>query len=236
MKELIRQTIQAINDPAIAADGEKLDKLARFAQNLLDHGSERGLTSLTDPSDIVRELIVDSLGAMRYISEGQRVADLGSGGGIPGIPLAVVRPESFFMMVESQNRKSAWIAEQILDLGIQDRAHALPMRIEDVAHDINWRGKLDVVVAKALSSLPSLIELAIPLLKVKGCLLAYKGVKAKEEIEQSANALEKLHCSVEECFTYTLDGRERCICVIRKLRTTPKNYPRRMGVPQHSPL
>ena len=236
MKELIRQGIQSIDNPLIKATEEELDRLAEFAQNLLEHGSERGLTALTNPEDIVRELIVDSLGAMPYIGQDQRIADIGSGAGVPGIPLAIVRPESFFILVESQNRKSAWIEEQILNLGIQAKAHALPMRIEDVAHSDNWRGKLDFVTAKALSALPSLIELAVPLLKVNGCLLAYKGVKFQEEIEQSANALDKLHAKVDEIFSYTLYGRERHICVIRKMKPTPKSYPRREGMPQHSPL
>ncbi|MGM9998098.1 MAG: 16S rRNA (guanine(527)-N(7))-methyltransferase RsmG [Candidatus Bruticola sp.] len=236
MKELIRQGIRSIDNPLIKATEEDIDRLARFAQNLFEHGSERGLTALTSPEDIVRELIVDSLGAMSYIGSGQRIADIGSGAGVPGIPLAIVRPESFFIMVESQNRKSAWIEEQILDLGIQAKAHALPMRIEDVAHSDNWRGKLDFVAAKALSSLPSLIELAVPLLKVNGCLLAYKGVKFQEEIDQSDNALNKLHAKVEDVFSYKLYGRERYICVIKKLKPTPKSYPRRIGMPQHSPL
>ena len=66
MKELIRQGIQSIDNPLIKATEEELDRLAEFAQNLLEHGSERGLTALTNPEDIVRELIVDSLGAMPY--------------------------------------------------------------------------------------------------------------------------------------------------------------------------
>ena len=177
MKELIRECIRAINDPLITVTDEGLTKLARFAENLLTYGSERGLTSLTKPEDIVRELIVDSLGAMSFIGQGQRVADIGSGAGVPGIPLSIVRPDSFFIMVESQTRKANWIEEQILELGIEDKAHALPMRIEDVAHSDNWRGKLDFVVAKALAGLPSLIELGVPLLKNNGCLLAYKGIK-----------------------------------------------------------
>ena len=236
MKELIRRSIESLENPQLVVTEEQLDKLVRFAQNLAEHGVERGLTALSQPEDIVRELIVDSLGAMPFISAGQRVADLGSGAGVPGIPLAIVRPDSFFIMVESQTRKANWIEEQILELGLQSLAHALPMRIEDVAHSDNWRGKLDLVVAKALSSLPSLVELSLPLLKVNGALLAYKGIKVKEEIEQAANALDKLHGKVEEGFTYALDGRQRAICVVRKLRATPKTYPRRTGLPQHNPL
>ena len=236
MKELIRECIRAINDPLITVTDEGLTKLARFAENLLTYGSERGLTSLTKPEDIVRELIVDSLGAMSFIGQGQCVADIGSGAGVPGIPLSIVRPDSFFIMVESQTRKANWIEEQILELGIEDKAHALPMRIEDVAHSDNWRGKLDFVVAKALAGLPSLIELGVPLLKNNGCLLAYKGIKMQEEIEQSAEALDKLHSQVEEPYQYTLEDRTRYICVVRKLKATPKGYPRRCGMPQHNPL
>ncbi|MBQ7502340.1 16S rRNA (guanine(527)-N(7))-methyltransferase RsmG [bacterium] len=236
MKELIRKILLTVDNPAIAVSDGQLDQLNEFALNLLRYGRERGLTALQSPEDIARELIVDSLGAMPFIKSGSRIADLGSGAGIPGIPLAIVNPECSFIMIESQNRKAKWIEEQIIHLNLQTRAHALPMRIEDAAHNPNWRGKLDFITAKALTSLPSLIELALPLLKVGGCLLAYKAVKIQEELDISENALEKLHGRAEDCFLYNLDGRERNVCVIKKLKTTSKNYPRRVGVPQHNPL
>lgn len=236
MKELIRKILLTVNNPAIAVSEEQLEKLNEFALNLMKFGRERGLTALQTPEDIARELIVDSLGGMPLIKSGARIADLGSGAGIPGIPLAIVNPECSFIMIESQNRKARWIEEQLLSLNLQTRAHVLPMRIEDVAHSPNWRGRLDFVTAKALTSLPSLIELALPLLKVGGRLLAYKAVKIQEELEISKNALEKLRGQVEENFLYNLDGRERTVCVVKKLKATPKNYPRRVGVPQHNPL
>ena len=236
MKELIRKTVLSIGNPAVSASEEQIEKLAVFSENLLNHGKERGLTAFDNREDIVRELITDSLGAMSFIPEGSMTADLGSGAGIPGIPLAIVCPDSNFVMVESQNRKANWIKEQINLLGLEKRAQVLPMRIEDVGTSAQWRGKFDFVTAKALTALPSLIELSLPLLKVNGSLLAYKGIKVQEELAASANALNKLYGKFEQNFEYIIDERRRTVCIIRKYKATPKIYPRRVGVPQHNPL
>lgn len=235
MNRLIKQVLLPLSSSNITIKDDKVLELAKFAQNLSDFGVERGLTALTEREDIVRELIVDSLGAVPFIKGTCKVADLGSGSGVPGIPLAVVNPDSIFVMVESQNRKVRWIDEQISELGLLN-AKTLPMRIEDVGRDSQWREKFDLVVAKALAPLPSLIELALPLLKVGGLLLAYKGIKLSEELALSQNALKSLSGKVEEIFKYNLPGRERNICVIKKLKATPKSYPRRVGMAQRNPL
>ena len=234
MNNLIKKIISSSSLQLMIQDDE-VNRLARFSQNLLDHGVERGLTSLTDREDIVRELIVDSLGAKPFIQGPCKVADLGSGSGVPGLPLAIVSPESNFVMVESQNRKARWIEEQITALNLP-KATTLAKRIEEVGQVPQWREQFDFVVAKALAPLPSLIELALPLLKTNGLLLAYKGIKLSEELDLSKNALKNLFARVEEIFTYDLSGRERKICVIKKLKATPKIYPRRVGMAQHNPL
>lgn len=223
-------------DLSATLSAEQVARLAQLTQSFIDHGKEYGLTGLSDPDDIIRELIVDSLAAAALIPANATVADLGSGGGIPGLPLAIVCSTATFTLVEAQQRKVKWINEQIAALELGERVEGLAERLEDVARLPKLRATFDVVTAKALSALPSLIELGVPLLKVNGYLLAYKGIKAAEEVQASAVALKKLKASLEPQLAYALDERARVICLVRKNAPTPGTYPRRMGLPQHKPL
>lgn len=210
--------------------------LARFAETLASRGRERGVTALEDPEAVLRELVLDSLAAAPHLPPGGLVADLGSGGGLPGLPLALARPDLRFLLVESLGRKVAWLEEQVEDLGLGDRVTVLPVRAEDLGREAGRRGCLDGVVAKALAALPVLIELALPLLRRGGRLYAYKGPSAGPEVEASQRALRELGGSMAAPIPYRVRDRERLLCVVEKTAATPDRYPRRAGVPERKPL
>jgi len=210
--------------------------LATFHAALVERGRERGVTALRDPGEVLRELILDSLGAAIHLPAGGRVADLGSGGGAPGLPLALVRPDCRILLVESLGRKVTWLEEQVQALGVADRVEVLARRCEDVGREPALRASLDAVVAKALASLPVLVEYALPLLRVGGRLYAYKGPALTEEIESSRRALSELGGRLEPSIPYRALDRERVLCVVQKVRGTPDRYPRRAGVPERKPL
>ncbi len=149
--------------------------LAAFHAALVETGRERGVTALREPGDVLRELILDSLGAAACLPVGARVADLGSGGGVPGLPLALVRPDCRILLVESLGRKVAWLEEQVQALGLADRVEVVSRRCEDVGRDPAYRAVLDAVVAKALAGLPVLVEYALPLLRIGGVCMPTRG-------------------------------------------------------------
>lgn len=211
-------------------------KLALFAANMLERGSLCGVTALKTEEDIFRELIFDSIAGQPLYSQAEFAADLGSGGGVPGIPLAIVCPHCRFVLIESQQRKCRWISEQIEALGLSGRVIAEPLRGEAAGRDKKYCGKFDIVSAKALAPLPSLIELSMPLLKKGGMLAAYKGVKLDEEIAASANALKIMNAEIAEVVKYSLDERERFICAVKKAGPPRGKFPRREGLAQHNPL
>ncbi len=220
-----------LNPPPDALAG-----LAAFHGALVERGRERGVTALREPGEVFRELILDSLGAAAHLPAGGRVADLGSGGGAPGLPLALVRPDLSLVLVESLGRKVTWLQEMVLALGLGDRVQVALSRSEDLARDPAHRASYDAVVAKALASLPVLVELALPLLRPGGRLYAYKGPALGEEIEASRRALIELGGRVQESIPYRALDRERLLCVIEKDRPTPDRYPRRAGIPERKPL
>ncbi|MDO5295567.1 MAG: 16S rRNA (guanine(527)-N(7))-methyltransferase RsmG [bacterium] len=220
----------------ITPTAKQLELLARYASNMFSEGETRGLTALKDPEKLARELIIDAVSAVPLLREAAHIADLGSGGGTPGLPLAIMLENSRFTLVESNQRKARWIAEQIADLQLQDRVSVSTKRIEELGRDSAYRQRCDAVVAKALAALPALVELAVPLLRVQGQLCAYKGSKFAQEIADSQRALRELRAQVHSVYHYSLEGMDRVIVQIVKLQDTPKIYPRRIGLPQHSPL
>lgn len=210
--------------------------LTRYATNMLNHGHERGLTALKEPEAIARELILDAVAAVPKFVSVSSVADLGSGGGTPGLPLAIMLEGTSFTLVEATQRKCRWIEEQIQDLELGERVRVVSARIEELGRASDHRQRYDAVVAKALATLPVLVELALPLLRVGGELFAYKGSKFAEEIKNSAVALRVLSGQVQNIHHYELDGMDRVIIQITKTQPTSKLYPRRTGIPQHKPL
>lgn len=220
----------------VAVSAEALLGLTSYAESFLAHGRERGVTALAEPAEVVRDLLVDSLAAAPHLPQGARVADLGSGGGVPGIPLALVRPDLRLLLVESLNRKSDWLREQVEALGLGERVEVHQVRAEDLARQAGVRGRLEAVVAKALAPLPVLVELGLPLLRVGGCLYAYKGPSLPEELARSKKALAELRGRHREDLVYRLEDRERVLCVVEKVAATPEKYPRRAGVPERKPL
>ncbi len=213
-----------------------VEGLARFAADLIESGKLRGVTSLAEPGDVLRELILDSLAAAPELPLGGRIGDLGSGGGVPGLPLALARPDLRLVLVESLGRKVAWIREQAVQLGLEERVEVLAIRAEDMARDPLWRGHLDGVVAKALASLPVLIELGLPLCRVGGCLYAYKGPSGVQEVQECGRSLLELRGSLVGQRPYRVGDRDRVLCVVRKDGPTPERYPRRAGIPGRKPL
>lgn len=220
----------------VSVSPQALQGLVAYTERFLAHGRERGVTALAEPTEVVRELLVDSLAAAPHLPQGGRVADLGSGGGVPGLPLALVRPDLRVLLVESLNRKSEWLREQVEALGLGERVQVHQVRAEDLGRQEGVREQLDAVVAKALAALPVLVELALPLLRVGGCLFAYKGPSLPEEMARSRKALAELRGRHREDIPYLLGDRERVLCVVEKLAATPEKYPRRAGVPERKPL
>ncbi len=189
----------------------------------------RGLVA-GDPQGLVE----DSLVLLDHLGEAQTLVDVGSGGGLPGLPLKIVRPGLAVTLVEADQGKAAFLVRTCAELGLRD-VEVVARRAEDVGHDIRYREAFDVAVARALASMPVLAELCLPLVKVGGRLLAQK--TGTEELAAAQNAIEILGGSAASVLPAASAARASgTVVVIRKIRPTPVGYPRRPGVPKRNPL
>jgi 16S rRNA (guanine527-N7)-methyltransferase len=179
-------------------------------------------------------LIQDSLVLLDHLGSGHKLVDVGSGGGLPGLPLKIARPDLAVTLVEADQAKAAFLVQACAKLGLGD-VEVLARRAEEVGHDPAYREAFDVAVARALAPMPVLVELCLPLVRVGGRLLAQK--TDKEEMEAAGHAIEVLGGSIESVQRAPSNARHSgTVVFVSKFRATPDAYPRRPGVPGRKPL
>jgi 16S rRNA (guanine527-N7)-methyltransferase len=212
--------------------------IADHVRLLLAWTSAINLTAIRDPVATAREHVLDSLSALPILREhdAARVLDLGSGGGFPGLPLAIGLPDSEVALVDSVGKKAAFLAVVTAALGLAPRVAVVPARAETLAVDRPHRGRWSVVVARAVTSLPALVELALPLLAPDGILVAWKRWPLDDELIGAGRALDALGGGRPELHPVDLDGlRDHVLVVARKTRRTPTGYPRDPTVRRRRP-
>ena len=206
---------------------EQIEKLDVYAEKLLEWNEKINLTAITDNEGIAIKHFYDSLTPLWYLNipKNARVIDVGTGAGFPSIPMAIVRPDLRFTLLDSLNKRLNFLNEVCTRLDIS--AELVHMRAEDAAQKAEYRESFDVAVSRAVAALPVLCEYCIPFVRKNGMFIDMKGSKAEEELEISKNAVSTLGATVEKTVKISLpDDSERNIIVIRKKNYTPKAYPR----------
>jgi 16S rRNA (guanine527-N7)-methyltransferase len=185
---------------------------------------------VSGPAD---QLIEDALVLLDHLGEARKLVDVGSGGGLPGLPLKIARPELAVTLVEADSGKAAFLVQACARLGLFG-VGVLARRAEEVGHDARYRESFDLAVARALAPLPVLVELCLPLVRIGGKLLAQK--TDKEEVAAARRAIEVLGGALESVSPAPSTARASgTIVVIAKVGPTPSTYPRRSGVPARKP-
>jgi 16S rRNA (guanine527-N7)-methyltransferase len=220
--------------------GRDLDPQARAAlQRILDLlAVERAsVSSVTEPAQAWKVHVTDSLTGLEIpeLRKAGRVGDIGSGAGFPGLPLAIALPRAEVEMIESIGRKCAFIERAAAEVGIAN-TRVINARSEDLAAT-EARESYDVVTARAVGRLSTLAELASPLLKEGGVLVAWKGRRAEDEESQLARAADELAMRPEAVLDVgdRAGSRHRHLHVIRKTGPTPPNLPRKPGIAKKRP-
>lgn len=226
--------LHACESLGIAFEDGDLAQLERYLALLLEANQRFNLTAITDPQEAWMRHIFDSLTLVPFLASAKaaRVIDVGSGGGLPGIPLAIVLPDVAFTLLEATGKKAEFLREAVRRLGLRN-VTVIDERAESLGQDHQrYREQFDLVTSRAVGKLNVLLELTVPLVRVGGFVMAIKGEKAPEEIAEAKPALHTLHCVVSDTHR-TPTG---TIVVIEKQRKTPRLYPRRPGEPKRKPI
>src|SRR6266481_1161343 len=180
------------------------------------------------------DLIDDCLVLVSYLSDVTTLVDVGSGGGLPGLPLKIMVPRLEVTLVEADGRKAAFLTQACARLGLSG-ARVVGRRAEDAAHDGDLREAFDVAVARALAPMPVLAELCLPLVRVGGRLLAQK--TDREDLDAARRAIDTLGGAMNSVVAAPSSIRGAgTVVVVDKVRPTPAAYPRRPGIPSRRPL
>ncbi|MCW5756814.1 MAG: 16S rRNA (guanine(527)-N(7))-methyltransferase RsmG [Phycisphaeraceae bacterium] len=218
----------------IAFEPGEVERLGRFLALLLHANTRMNLTAIKDPAQAWQRHILDSLTLMAPLAElpqGAGVVDIGTGGGVPGIPLAIVRPDLRFTLLDATAKKTAFVRAALDMVGVQ-QATVVTARAEQAARDTQHRDTYDAAIARAVGPMATVAELVTPFVKPGGVALLIKGEKAGEELESAKAALHLLLCA----HAGTIETPTGRIVVLEKLRATPKSYPRGNGEPKRKPL
>lgn len=222
----------------VAADGVTLDRLARYHALLTEWNARIDLTAVLDPEEMVDRHYLDSAAplALGLIPQGARVIDVGTGAGLPGIPLCILRPDLRVTLLDAQRKRVTFLQAAIEALDLP--AQAVHMRAEDAARDEARREAYDVAVSRAVAATPTLLELTLPFVRVGGRAIAWKGPGLQAELEQARRAAHLLGGALEGVLDAPVPGRDwqHVLLVCAKRQKTARQYPRRAGLPGKNPL
>lgn len=206
---------------------ETVEFLERFAVMVLDANARMNLTSVTDPRGVAVKHFADSLSLLRLaFPEGASVVDVGTGGGFPGVPLAIVRPDLEVVLLDATQKKTRFLNDASRELGLEN-CKAVTGRAETLAHEPAFRESFDVAVWRGLGDLRVSAELCLGLVKVGGLGVAMKGPRLDEELPPARPVIGQMGARVERTVEVHLpDDLHHRLLVMRKHAPTPHYLPR----------
>jgi len=223
------------------------DAFRLFEEILIDENKKFNLTRITSPRQIHIRHFLDSLAGLELLDalsqkhgKPLRILDVGSGAGLPGLALAIVRPKWSFVSLEATEKKVMFQKKVCQTLKLKN-VQIIHGRAEDLAIQNNLRESFDVVTARALAQMSILAELILAFLKIEGLGVFWKGSSVSEELAKAQGAIQQMGCRLEKIASYTLDIEDEqpadfSLVVCKKIAHTPKIYPRVFGLIKKNPL
>ncbi len=217
----------------------QLAQFENFYRAVIEWNAKINLTAITDETEFAVKHVIDSLTVWdeNRFAGVKKVVDVGTGAGFPGVPLKIFKPEIEIVLLDSLGKRVDFLKSVVGDLKLSG-VECIHGRAEDLAHDKNFRERFDLATARAVARLNVLAEYCLPFVKVGGIFAAMKGKIFNEEIVEARAAMKILGGgeiqSVEKNLPNLPD--ERAIIYVDKKKSTPKNFPRKAGMPAKNPL
>ena len=234
--ELMREELSEFS---IELSEHQLHQFYQYFELLVEWNKVMNLTAITELEDVVTKHFVDSLSLVKAVSDlsDEKILDMGTGAGFPGIPLKIAFPELKITLLDSLNKRINFLNEVIgqLQLGEIQAVHG---RAEDYGRDKLYREQYDYCVSRAVANLSTLSEYCMPYVKIGGAFIPYKSGKIEEELNQAKGAVKLLGGKIEEVVTFVLPKTdvERSFVIVRKTEGTSKKYPRKAGLTSKEPM
>ncbi|MBQ0037730.1 MAG: 16S rRNA (guanine(527)-N(7))-methyltransferase RsmG [Clostridiales bacterium] len=231
MNKILNAGLTALDLPT-----DRVPILEEYARRLLEKNQVMNLTAITDPADVARLHLLDSAQLLKIADfRGKRVVDVGTGAGLPGMPLRILESDFDLTLLDSLGKRVTWLQEVCNAMALQ-RVACVHDRAEEFA--ASHREQFDIATSRAVAQLNVLCELALPLVKVGGIFLAMKSVDSDEEIHAAKSAIAQLGGRVGDIVDYTIPQTEirHRVVVIQKVKPTPAAFPRAFARIKKAPL
>ncbi|MEG2353873.1 MAG: 16S rRNA (guanine(527)-N(7))-methyltransferase RsmG [Clostridium sp.] len=223
----------AFNDAGLEFTDEKYNQFMKYKDMIKEWNQKINLTAITEDEEIIKKHFIDSIKVFKYKNfiNGKTILDVGTGGGFPGIPIKIANPNCKIVLLDSLNKRIIFLNEVIKELGLQNIS-AIHGRAEEYANQSQYREQFDIVVSRAVANMCVLSEFCIPYVKPNGCFIALKGPAVEEELNDARNAIGILGGKLTEVQNVNIEGSElnHNLVVVKKIKTTPKQYPRKGGI------
>jgi len=228
------------NKYGLLLDETMSNQFDKYYELLIDWNQRMNLTTITDRDEVLQKHFIDSVLLLTKYDktefENKTVIDVGTGAGFPGIPLAIMLPQTNFILIDSLDKRITFLKTVLDELELSN-VTLYHGRAEDFGKDTSFREQFDYCVSRAVAPLPILLEYCSPFIKVDGSLLLYKSIKTDQEVDEAKHALDELNCKIGEICTLSDDeDYKRYIIEIHKIKETPTKYPRKAGKPKKNPL
>lgn len=217
---------------------DQLEQFQIFYDLLIETNKVMNLTAITDLKDVVMKHFIDSIALIKYVSlNGLSVIDIGTGAGFPGIPLAIMCPDAKFMLLDSLNKRLRFLEQVVVKCKLNN-VSLIHYRAEDGGRDMKLREKYDICVSRAVANLSTLLEYCSPYVKIGGQFISYKSGDVLNELKESENAQNILHCKYDRLIPFDLSGGDmhRSFVVFHKTNKISLKYPRQAGKAKRDPL
>ena len=234
MRNRIKCLANSIN---IDLSEKNIDKFSCFKDLLIEWNKKMNLTAITEENDIILKHFIDSLTSLKYIENDKKIIDVGTGAGFPGIPIAIMKENAEITLLDSLNKRLVFL-DEVKKSNNLDNVKLVHGRAEDLGQDINFREKYDISISRAVANFSTLSEYLLPFVKIGGKCICMKGPDSDEEIENAKNAINKLGGRIVEIEKFNLPDSDigRTIIIIEKIKNTPKEFPRKAGIPSREPI
>lgn len=229
----------ACEDIDLKFDEDKYAKFIKYKEMIQEWNKKINLTAIDEDEEIIKKHFIDSMKVCKFdkMLLFGKILDVGTGGGFPGIPLKIINPNCKITLLDSLNKRIKFLNEVIKELNLKD-INAIHGRAEDFATQVEYREQFDAVVSRAVANMTVLSEFCLPYVKVGGYFVALKGPSIDEEMAEAKKAISILGGKIEQIIDVTIEGSDlkHNLVVIKKVKSTPKKYPRKAGMVTKNPL
>ena len=234
-----RRFEQELNELGVRLNDIQKEQFDRYYELLVEWNRVMNLTGITDYDEVNLKHFTDSLTIVRInnMENVPTLIDIGTGAGFPGLPIKIAFPHIKVILLDSLNKRIKFLDKVIDELNL-DNVFTLHGRAEDYAKKVEYREKFDTCVSRAVANLSTLSEYCLPFVKEGGNFISYKSAESDEEISHSEKAINLLGGKINRVEKFVLPGSDmrRALVKIDKVKSTPKKYPRKAGMPGKEPL